>query len=624
MTEIKLQKATVSLFEKLNKEQARAVYSPLDGSAIVSAGAGTGKTSVLTARVAYLLTQGIPADSICCMSFTSRAARVIKGRLEGAIGNPMNGAYVGTFHGWCFKMLRKYGAEIGINSNFTVLDSSEQLQILRDHCPSTRNLNDKNLRMMRNTISRLKCESEAKDIIKHTEYSNVKYFWGEYHDFCKKCNYLDFDDLIIYGKKVAEYTPNINHMLIDEFQDINTAQISLAVKIKRDANIFVVGDDDQRIYGFRGARTSMHGAKQLTKDATSYTLFRNYRSTSPILNLANTVIDDNTYRIKKNLVANDGNVRKQISLHVHQDSEICEQFIAKSINLLLESTKTPLSEMAVIARTQQELKMVENYIVALGIPIRYKGTVPVAKQRDVVQLFSFFRLMIDTEKNMDPIAWKIALEATPGIGVKTITKVMENVLNGENSFWGICKEDNKANKLIDLLDKMKASLISDNDLTPAQQFINFVKETSFFHIKNEKSASAVTNMAENFINDINEEDDVFNIIHEFSLNARLDDMSGGNKKEIDAVNLLTAHASKGTEFDVVFILHATDGSFPYSRAMDNLEEERRLFFVAITRAKKLLILTTSNQKKINGSLHPSRASRFLKRAGEEQLIKRIF
>lgn len=601
------------LLDRLTDEQRAAVTSPKDKSALVIAGAGTGKTTTMCARLVYLLThENVPPNRICCTAYTKQSARVLQARAEGLLGKKIGQTYIGTIHSLCFHLLKKNGREIGIEPDFIIVSREEQLQILREFCPTSADLEASAYKELLDCITKIKCEANWEKMLRdmNPKFQRV---WEEYHAIFKKENYLDFDDLIFKSLPIA-HMANYKYLLVDEFQDLNDLQVLLCGKILGDEGyMFAVGDDDQRIYSFRGAHYSFEGKHG--KESERFTLTKNYRSTAAILRFANTIIDDNFYRYRKDLSpATDGQEKAvPICLFLTPDENHEREFIATSIKKLNQKG-VPFREIAVISRTQQALFGLEARLTISGIPFNSSALLGFMDRKDFRALFAFIRLL--TKKN-DILAWKIALLATPRVGERTVEKIIDES-KSSTDIYQICKKYQITSALTDTIELLSDVLKKEDDA-----FMSVLRTGIKLFIKEDsRSYDAILLETADHFRRRNEQLSSVELLDEFSADIHLSSTNEGNND--DAVSLLTVHGAKGSEYDAVYIIQSEDGTFPHFRN-NNIEEERRLFFVACTRARRFLAFTMVKRRFIRSEqrMHTVQQSRFLRKPMDEKLIRRI-
>ena len=463
-------------------------------------------------------------------------------------------------HGWCFKYLRKNANKVGLAENFKTLAQNEQLQVFKKYCPSIMGLDDKKISYIRNLISRLKCAPDGKKVLKKSSNpGRLMETWDEYHDFCIKQNYIDFDDMILYGTKVASLMPSYQYLLIDEFQDINPAQVGLCRKMRRDGFLFAVGDDDQSIYSFRGAQNALEKKPgSLINDAKILKLVTNYRSSSNILDFANTVIDANFYRRKKTLVAA-GKFKKQetVKFFHFENSQSENKYIAEYINRIVKNPKNPYNygSFAVISRTMRGLIDLEPQLTLNGIPYDLKGAKSVINRPKIKFFFALLKILID-KKGEDTFSWKTALESTPKVGAKTIESILNRVKEEGISIYHAAQEDKRAVALINTLEFLKYQTAEiQKTQGPSAAFMVILTIISKLinkdpkNMEDEENHKILVNMGKNFITGADFES-IEELIEEFSLISAFDPTTDNPLNKNNVVSMLTAHASKGAEFEL--------------------------------------------------------------------------
>ena len=623
--------AAVELLTSLNDEQSAAALSPFDESIAVIAGAGTGKTRVLTARIAYMLASDINPQTICCVTFTNRAARVMRARLEAALGERVNKVFIGTLHAWCYRSLRKYGKKVGVAPDFVIITPEDQIQILRDYCSATSHLPATSLKYVRDFFSRLKCGGRniSEKFMGQVD-EKLQLAWQQYVSFCEANHYLDFDDLIQKGCDVAEYTPPYSFLLIDECQDINRSQIDICLHLSTNGKIFAVGDDDQKIYGFRGAEAVTALFAETTRICKLQT---NYRSSSPILQVANAVIDENCFRAGKTLfpAVETSSPEAPVCLYYFRTAADEQQFVASSILKITAEQKLQYQDVAIIARTQHALAEMEPMLAAAGIPCAFRNTAQLLRQKGVQTIFAFLRILCHRNNAEDIIAWKIAILATPKCGKRAAEQIIANAEASGQSIAESCADHSRGKNLTaTLLNLQNTIAATDEKTTPPERLLHTIKSIAETIGGEEKTVAAVCRIAENFAIYHPQITDNNALLLEFVALAPLDDFSDNAKQ--NTVALLTAHAAKGSEFDAVYVLRAEDGGFPHHHAED-IEEERRLLLspaLALANSSSSPLRATELCTTVNpcspiypdSSAHPSHKNLFA--ASSDLLTCRIF
>lgn len=621
------------MLENLNENQIKAIKHK-DGPLLILAGAGSGKTRVLTTRIAYLIKEyGISPESILAITFTNKAAKEMKERIEKLIGK--NNLLASTFHSFGVKILRENYDKLGYKNNFVIMDSDDSLtlvkKIIKDLGYDPKRFNPY---MIRNKISSNKSEfvmpEEYKKFV-HSEEDDIIYkVYKKYQEILFKNNSVDFDDLLILPIKLFKenqevldyYREKYKYILVDEYQDTNEAQYliikMLAAKYR---NIACVGDNDQSIYMFRGANyKNILNFEKDYKDAEIIMLEQNYRSTKTILDAANSVIKNNNFRKDKNLWSDKGEGDK-ISFYKSYD-EIDEVFyIIRKIKELI-SKGVPYSDIAILYRTNAQSRVFEQELLKQNIPFRIVGSFYFYSRKEIKDLLAYLRLIINTD---DDISLMRSIN-TPkrGIGPKTISEIEANAEVYNTSMYDAIK-DGKALEFKKTIEELKEDL-KNCSLT---EFIDKVLDKSGMKeaLKQEKSLEAdirlenleefksVTKNFEERVGIISLEE----FLTEISLVSDIEEY----KDDPNRITLMTVHSVKGLEYPYVFLAGMEEGLFPHknSYSPDELEEERRLMYVAITRAMKKLWITSAKKRTIYGQESPSILSRFVREIDQNLLEK---
>ncbi len=631
--------STTDFLAKLNPQQRQAVTAP-KGQVLVLAGPGSGKTRVLTHRIAWLIReQHVPPYNILAVTFTNKAAREMGSRVLQLAETDLEGIWLGTFHAMCARLLRREAGFLPFKSNFVIMDEDDQ-SILMKHVVRDLNLDEKLHRpnVLAAIISNAKNELILPEDYKSSSYRDeiVKRVYTHYQQQLAANNAVDFDDLLLYAVKLlvendevrTKYSKRFEHVLVDEFQDTNMAQYELLKLLSsHHRNLFVVGDEDQSIYRWRGAdyRNVLRFETDF-KDCTKILLEQNYRSTQKVLDAARAVIDRNAQRTPKRLFTERGQ-GNQILLYEAVDDHAEAAYIVDTIRQLLEGQKGKGSDYAVMYRTNAQSRLLEDAFLHAGIPYRIVGAQRFYGRREVKDMIAYLRLV---QNPSDEISLGRVLNVPPrGIGDKTLTALNltarkaglamgEVLLNlsrqGDKSpYWPDFKERG-ASLLMDFGSMLSDWLEGREKLELPKLFDHIVKDIGY----------------EPYINDGSEEgqyrwENVVELrrnafefkergLTEFLENLALVSDQDTLPKKLSAPTLLTLHAAKGLEFEHVFITGLDEGILPHSRSRDDPEqmaEERRLFYVGITRAKNHLTLVRSEQRTTYGTYEYSTPSRFL-------------
>lgn len=639
----------MEILNSLNEKQREAA-SHDKGPILVIAGAGTGKTRVLTHRIAYLIESGkaMPWE-VLAITFTNKAANEMKERIGKLIDYSIDKMWIGTFHSICVRILRRYIDRIGYDKNFTIYDTDDQRILIKD-CIKELDLDPKtyNNSSIKALISNEKNIRNTPDNYIKDNYSNfVNRNKGEiyalYEKKLKASNALDFDDLIVKTLKLFEtnedilelYQDRFKYILVDEYQDTNNVQYNLikilGKKKNGESNVFVVGDEDQSIYGWRGADISnILNFEKDFRGAETVKLEKNYRSTNVILNAANGVIKNNFQRKGKNLYTE---IEEGSLIRILQsDNEKDEAFtIAALMRQEHREKNIDYSEISVLYRTNAQSRALEEGLIREGIPYKIVGGVKFYERKEIKDVMAYLRLILNQK---DDISFdRIINVPRRKLGQKTIDIVSRYAeLKGLSKFEA-CFESDKlelmpsAAKSIEGFVSMIEMLMIKKDVMPLSEFIMDVVESSglkemLLQDETVEGRSRVENMEEflSAAKDFEEryiENSLEDFLAHISLLADIDKTEDAAK---DSVTLMTVHSAKGLEFDTVFIAGLEDGMFPIIRgddSDDDIEEERRLFYVAITRAKRMLYITHANDRMMFGSHELKMKSRFLKEIPSE-------
>ena len=617
------------MLEGLNEKQLEAVKYK-DGPLLILAGAGSGKTKALTTRIAYLIKEyNVDPSNILAITFTNKAAREMKERIEKLIGK--TNLQASTFHSFGVKILRENYEKLGYKNNFVIMDSDDSLtlvkKILKDLGYDPKRFSPY---MIRNKISNNKSEFILPDEYKsfvHSEEDDIIYkVYKKYQEILYKNNSMDFDDLLILPIKLFNEYPDVldyyrekyKYIMVDEYQDTNRAQYllikMLAAKYR---NIACIGDNDQSIYMFRGANyKNILNFENDYKDAKIIMLEQNYRSTKNILNAANSVIKNNKLRKDKNLWS-DKEVGEKISIYKAYD-EIDEVFyIIRKIKELLSSGAS-YSDIAILYRTNAQSRVFEQELLKQNIPFRIVGSFYFYSRKEIKDLLSYLRLILNSD---DDISLTRCIN-TPkrGIGNKTVSELEKTASLNNISMYEAIK-DGKALEFKKIIEELKEDL-NNCSLT---EFIDLVLDKSGMResLKNEKSLEAdirLENLEEFKSVTKNFEERVGVIsLEEFLLEISLVSDIEEYKDDPNRVTLMTVHSVKGLEYPYVFLAGLEEGIFPHrnSYSKDELEEERRLMYVAITRAMKKLWITEAKKRTIYGCESVSIPSRFINEIDDE-------
>ena len=622
-------------FDKLNKEQILPVKDT-QGAVLVIAGAGSGKTRVLTTRIAYLVNElNVKPSEILAITFTNKAADEMKYRL-GLMIDGVKDMWVSTIHSMCVKILRSSIQRLNFSQNFTIYTEDEKEKVLKRIIGEMELDQDKYLKEAKNHISNAKnndlSPSEYKD--EHIKMPNIGIYveiFAKYQQVLRQNNALDFDDLLVYtyhllceDDEVCEYyARKFKYIHVDEFQDTNTIQYIIIKKLASCwGNIFVVGDDDQSIYGWRGAKIS--NILNFDKDfrgAKVYKLQQNYRSTKQILNLANQVIKVNSMRRDKTLWTENLDGQQPI-LYVGEEEINEAEFVAKKIKSAILNGKSA-SNFAVLMRVNALSRSFEQEFLKYGIPYKVFGGFKFFDRKEIKDVLAYLKIIVNPFDNEAIL--RIINVPRRGIGDKTINTIYQLAMENNLSLFDMIfsYEDlpltgSAKNRIAEFKALLYNIVIKSGELS----FVDFVKyvinesgimtqyqEDTEENLDKRLNINELINSCEEYAK-LNKDAKLQDYLSSVTLSSDTDELSSG-----DFVTVATIHSVKGLEFDSVFIVGVDETILPISRACDSveeLEEERRLLYVAITRAKNQLYVTRARSRYLYGNRSLTEESRFLK------------
>ena len=636
----------MNLVEGLNDKQKEAVIET-EGPCLVIAGAGSGKTKVLTHKIAYLIEEkNIKPWNILAITFTNKAANEMKERITNLIGEVANDMWIGTFHSICVKILRKFIDRVGYNSDFVIFDTSDQKTLIKQ-CIRSLNLDDK-IYTDRGVIAEI--SNSKNEMLTPMQYKlrtnneirkeKIAEIYEIYQRRLKENNALDFDDIInltiqilTENQDVLEYySEKFKYVLVDEYQDTNKAQFTLITLLSgRHGNITVVGDNDQGIYSFRGADiTNILNFEKDFPGTKIIKLEQNYRSTKAILDAANAVIKHNEKKYEKNLwTEKEGGKRPEVAILDNEYEEA--NFIVEQINRLKREEYYKYSDFTVLYRTNAQSRSIEDIFRRENIPYKMIGGLKFYERKEIKDVIAYLRLIHNQADNLS--LGRIINEPKRGIGQTSMEKIEAIAETNGISMYEVIKhtEQYGLNKVFinsrefiniieDLSSKKDEMLISE--LT--KEVLNKTGYMKALELEN-------TAQAESRIENLNEfltvamefeEENAENSLAEFLESITLSSDIDGMEDKEDSVTLMTLHSAKGLEFPVVFLVGMEEGLFPSYRSIGEqreIEEERRLCYVGITRAKEYLFLTCAKQRTIFGSTSLNKISRFLEEIPKELL-----
>ena len=630
------------IFDDLNEAQREAVSAD-PGPMLVLAGAGSGKTRVLTHRIAWLIEAlEVSPLSILAVTFTNKAAQEMRGRVEQMIGFPMRRMWLGTFHGLSHRLLRSHSAEAGLNASFEILDAEDQHRLVRrtlreldldeGHWPPRQvqwfiNSNKEDGRRP----TQLEARSDQ-------QLQTLSRIYAYYEDLCQRFGLVDFAELLLRAQELLQnneplrdsYRERFEHILIDEFQDTNSIQYRWLKLLAQPRNrITAVGDDDQSIYGWRGARVENMNLFQVDFASTRIVrLEQNYRSTETILKAANSVIDHNLGRMGKKLWT-DGQAGAPIRLYA-AFNEIDEgQFVVDRLQQWVRDGQRRDS-VAILYRSNAQSRVFEELLLSAAVPYRVYGGLRFFERAEIKDALAYLRLI--SNRDSDPAFERVVNVPTRGIGARTISTIRELSRELDVSMWAAAvnltgsgdlpsRTRSVVQRFIDLIDELDDST---RHLELTEQTDAVVQRSGLLeHYRKQQGEKAQTRIenleelvsaARNFNFDPSDEEHP-DPLSDFLSHAALEAGEGQAEEWEDCVQLMSLHSAKGLEFPLVFLCGLEEGLFPHQRSIEEpgqLEEERRLCYVGMTRAMEQLFLTWAEVRRLHGRENYTRPSRFIR------------
>jgi DNA helicase-2/ATP-dependent DNA helicase PcrA len=634
------------ILESLNDAQRQAVTAPAEPTLVI-AGAGSGKTRVLVHRAAWLIdVEGLSPQSLLAVTFTNKAAAEMRGRIEALLDMPVGHLWIGTFHGLAHRLLRRHWREAGLPQNFQIIDSDDQLRLIKRLLKNLE-IDDSRYvpREVQYFINGQKDEGLRPRHLDDEGDPNRRQMialYQAYEEVCQRGGLVDFAELLLRAHELwrdnAElldhYRRRFQHLLVDEFQDTNSIQYAWLRLLAGDKGIpFVVGDDDQSIYRWRGAR--VEHIYRFQKDfpaATVVKLEQNYRSTATILNAANAVIANNTSRMGKNLWT-DGAEGESIKVYAAYNERDEADFVIGRLRDWIDQGNLR-ADAAILYRSNAQSRVLEEGLINARIPYRVYGGLRFFERAEIKDALAYLRLI--SHRDDDSSFERIVNKPTRGIGARTVEIMRSYARANSCSMWraaGAVASDelngraaNAVLAFINLIEKLARETAGldlqeqvDHDIH-ASGLIEFFKKD-----KGEKGETRVENLLElvsaarDFEPDPAEE---MSPLDEFLSHAALEAGEGQADAWEDCVQLMTMHSAKGLEFPLVFLSGMEDGLFPHQRSIadpNGLEEERRLCYVGITRAKQTLYVTYAEQRRLHGMDNYSQPSRFIAEIPDEHV-----
>ncbi len=629
----------LNLTSGLNPAQKEAVTAPF-GPVLVLAGPGSGKTRVLTHRIAYLVSElDVYPYRIMSVTFTNKAAKEMRARVEKIVTTDLRGILMGTFHSTCARILRRESAalaQLGYSQDFVIFDSDDQRNVIKTILKE-RNLSDTTFQPTKilNRISRAKDKMITPELYEASDYMSnlIRRFYEQYQRTLIANNAMDFDDLLLNTVRLFELSPDVlekyqrqyQHILVDEFQDTNSVQYSLLAHLARQHNnLFVVGDGDQSIYKWRGADfRNIQKFRDEYPTAKQILLEQNYRSTQLVLDAAMAVIQKNPERVHKNLFTERRGGRQIVMREAYNENEEAEQIVG-TIAREQKYGKRHYGDFAVMYRTNAQSRVLEESFIHEGVPYKLVGATRFYGRREIKDVIAYLRVIHNLQDEVS--LRRIINVPTRGVGAKTLAKLLE---------WGSKLEVQAGEAVIKLVTdpliplpfkgRALASLMrfgtmlngwvrARDELSVGELVQRVLDETNYKTYIDDGTDEGVgrwENVKEFLGVALDaEETSLADFLETVALVADVDNLEAGS----DAVTLLTLHASKGLEFPVVFIAGLEEGLVPHSRAKgdaEELAEERRLFYVGLTRAEEQLYLSHTTRRSLYGMSEMSEPSRFL-------------
>ena len=626
-----------TLKNELNPEQYRAVTT-VNGAILIIAGAGSGKTRVITFRIAHMLDLGIPQSQILALTFTNKAAKEMADRVKELTQRKLQNLTVSTFHAFGVKVLRADIDKLGYRENFSIYDETDRTALIKE-CGRE-----------------LKFSPDALDIYKISQiFSNIKtgrknwqtendmyrQLYDCYQEGLKLYNAVDFDDLIVLPIKLfrenpdvlARYKERFKYIMVDEFQDTSHQQYEL-MHLLADENVAVVGDDDQSIYSWRGA--DYQNIINFEKDfkVTEIRLEQNYRSTGTILDAANGVISHNTNRKDKKLWSGKGE-GKPIEIYMPENETDEANFIAESIQGIAMEEKKTYDDFGVLIRANTQSRYIEEAFLQANIPYTMSGGTSFFERKEIKDIISYLRVIANHDDDINLL--RIINVPRRGIGRAAIQVINDEAEKLGSTLWTAIQslvqtEESGASEnlkedlqdFVNLIESNRQKLLSGRGLSKkVREMVEEINYRDYLITEYSKSEKAVRFKLKNIelllemmerweIDPDNANPSLFNYLNRITLMSR---DNGDDENDKGKVNLMTIHASKGLEFPVVFIAGAEEGLIPHQRSVDendgNVEEERRLFYVAITRAREKLVISSCQKRRKMQAIVECEPSRFL-------------
>lgn len=640
----------MSIYDRLNEQQKKGVFTT-EGPVLLLAGAGSGKTGVITHRIAHLIDDcDVNSYNILAITFTNKAAREMRERVDDLVGCGADAAWIMTFHAACVRILRRFIDQLGYGTNFTIYDTDDQKSLMKEVCKSmdvdTKVYKEK---MLLSRISAAKDELVTPDEMytrANNDYTQMRIaeVYRVYEERLKKNNAVDFDDIINLTVELFEknddvldyYQERFKYIMVDEYQDTNTAQFKLVSLLARKYhNLCVVGDDDQSIYKFRGANIrNILNFKEYFPEAEIIKLEQNYRSKSNILDAANAVIKNNSGRMDKSLWT-EQDAGDKIAFNVYETGYAEAEGIAFGIEKNINDGYA-YNDCAILYRTNAQSRAIEEKLLGHNIPYRIYGGINFYSRKEIKDILAYLKTI---DNGMDEIAVRRILNVPKrGIGATSVGKIQayadeQNIgfyeaLKQAEDIPGLGRSASKITPFTDLIRLFRAELHElsivrlINDIIEKTGYMDYLAENDSPEEVEERRANIDELISKAATYEDGEETPTLSgFLEEVALVADIDNMDDNN----NVVSLMTLHSAKGLEFPIVYLAGMEDGLFPSYMCIDSddpseLEEERRLCYVGITRAKQKLIMSAAKVRMVRGETHMNKVSRFISEIPAELMV----
>ncbi|MBQ5998528.1 MAG: UvrD-helicase domain-containing protein [Treponema sp.] len=626
-----------TLKHELNPEQYKAVTT-INGAILIIAGAGSGKTRVITFRIAHMLDSGIPQSQILALTFTNKAAKEMEDRVKDLTQRKLQNLTVSTFHAFGVRILRQDIDKLGYRENFSIYDETDRTSLIKE-CGRELNFSPDAMDIYK--ISQLFSNIKTGRKNWGTENDMYRQLYESYQEGLKLFNAVDFDDLIVLPIKLFREHPEVleryrdryKYIMVDEFQDTSHQQYEL-MHLLADQNVAVVGDDDQSIYSWRGA--DYQNIINFEKDfpVTEIRLEQNYRSSNTILEAANGVISHNTNRKDKKLWSGNG-AGKPIEIFMPENETAEADFIAEGILGIAMEEKRKYDDFGVLIRANTQSRYIEEAFLQNNIPYTMSGGTSFFERKEIKDVISYLRVIANHDDDINLL--RIINVPRRGIGRAAIQVINDEAQNLESTLWTAMQSLIKAEaspasdtlkedleNFVQIIENHRQKLLSGRGLAKkVRELLEEIDYKAYLVSENSKSEKAVRFKLKNIelllemmerweIDPDNPNPSLFNYLNRITLMSR---DNGDDESDKGKVNLMTIHASKGLEFPVVFIAGVEEGLIPHQRSVDenggDVEEERRLFYVAITRARDKLLISSCMKRRKMQSIIECTPSRFL-------------